>query len=289
MFDLRYHVASLAAVFLALLLGMIIGAAISDPGLADRTSKAELRQDIARLNRELDAADSRLEQGRAAEAFTEASYDAVMHNRLAGKRVLVVSVGSEGERVGETAEAIRDAGGTLARMRALKLPGDEAPVDGALDGHPALAGYVGGEHLFDVGRDLGRELVEGGETPLLDALSSVLVQQRRGRDAEPVDAVVVVRSAKPQTGSLAELVRGLYEGLASAATAVGAEVTGARPSAVLAFDRAGLATVDNVDTKPGKLALAVLLETGADGNYGLEGERVLPPVEPVEPPKPASD
>ena len=34
MFDLRYHVASLAAVFLALIIGILVGVGISDRGLA---------------------------------------------------------------------------------------------------------------------------------------------------------------------------------------------------------------------------------------------------------------
>jgi hypothetical protein len=283
-FDLRYHVASLAAVFLALVLGMVIGAAISDPELADRTENQELRDEISRLNRRIEAAESRAEEGRAAEAFTEASYEAVMNDRLAGTRVLVVSVGPVDSRVAEATEAVRDADGSLARMRALRVPADGEPIDGALDGRPALSGYLGDDHLFDLGRDLGRELVEGGETPLLDALSPVLVQQRRDTDSRSVDAVVVVRPAAPQQGPLGRFVQGLYEGLAGAATAVGAEVTGSQPSAILAFDRAGLATVDNLDTKPGKLALAVLLATGRTGNFGLEGDRILPPVDPVEPP-----
>jgi hypothetical protein len=286
-FDLRYHVASLVAVFLALVLGMVIGAAISDPELAERTENQDLRDEISRLNRRIEAADSRAEEGRAAEAFTEASYEAVMNDRLAGTRVLVLSVGPVDSRVAEATEAVRDADGSLARMRALKVPADGEPIDGALDGRPALAGYLGEDHLFDLGRDLGRELVDGGETPLLDALSSVLVQQRRDTDARAVDAVVVVRPAAPRQGPLGRFVQGLYEGLAGAATAVGAELTGAQPSAILAFDRAGLATVDNLDTKPGKLALAVLLATGRTGNFGLEGDRILPPVDPVEPP-PAS-
>ena len=285
MFDLRYHVASLAAVFLALVLGMVIGAALSDPELADRTENQELRDEISRLNRRIEAADSRAEQGRAAEAFTEAAYDAVMNDRLAGERVLVVSVGAVDNRVSEASDAVRDADGLLARMRALKLPADGKPIASALDGRPALEGYLGDKHLFDLGRDLGRELVDGGsETPLLDALSPVLVQQRRDTDGRAVDGVVVVRPAMPQQGPLGRFVQGLYEGLAGAANAVGAEVTAAQPSAILAFDRAGLATVDNLDTKPGKLALAVLLATGRAGNFGLEADRILPPVDPVEPP-----
>jgi len=36
MFDLRYHVASLTAVFLALVIGILVGVGIADRGLVDR-------------------------------------------------------------------------------------------------------------------------------------------------------------------------------------------------------------------------------------------------------------
>ena len=72
---------------------------------------------------------------------------------------------------------------------------------------------------------------------------------------------------------------------------MGAELTSTRPSAVRVFDGAGLATVDSIDTVPGKVALAVLLAGPGRprGNYGIKetaGDGVSPAVEPVGPPAP---
>ena len=288
MFDLRYHVASLAAVFLALVLGIVIGAAISDPGLADRTSKQALRDRIDRLNRQLDDAEARAEQGGAAESFAKEAYQALMHERLSERRVLLVSVGPVDDQAGEATAAVRDAGGTVARMRALQLPARLDPIETELRTRPALRGYVGADQLRDVGRDLARELVDGGETPLLDALAGVLVQERERRrdDGRPVDGVVVVRSAPPQTGVLAGFVTGLYEGLAGASRSVGVEFSSSRPSTIRVFDRAGLSTVDSIDTVPGKVALVVLLAGGRPGHYGLKEtarDGIAPPIEPLAP------
>ena len=49
MFDLRYHVASLAAVFLALIIGILVGVGISDRGLVDRTNNRLLKDRVASL------------------------------------------------------------------------------------------------------------------------------------------------------------------------------------------------------------------------------------------------
>ena len=57
MFDLRYHVASLAAVFVALLIGILVGVAMS--GKVDDAEKQSLQSDVNRLEAQLDAASER--------------------------------------------------------------------------------------------------------------------------------------------------------------------------------------------------------------------------------------
>jgi predicted Zn-dependent protease with MMP-like domain len=163
-------------------------------------------------------------------------------------------------------------------------------LDGALDGKTALAGYRGDEHLADLGRDLGRELVEGGETPLWDAVEDELVQERRGPAAQEADAVVVVRTAKPQGGETGRFLLGFYEGLRSSAPVVGVEASTANPSAIPAYRRARFSSVDAIETRIGKVALAVLLEGEARGHFGLAdgADAVLPPIAPIEPEPDAS-
>ena len=142
----------------------------------------------------------------------------------------------------------------------------------------------------NAGRALGREFVVGGETPTWDALEGQLVLQQSGSLDGEVDAVVVARTAEPQEGDTARFLRGVYEGLEGAVPAVGVEETGADPSFVPvlgAFD--DFSTVNNVDTRVGRLALALLLAGEPQGgHYGVDApDGVLPPVEPVTAP-PAS-
>ena len=47
MFDLRYHVTSLAAVFIALLIGILVGVALASHGLGN-TERKSLEDDIRR-------------------------------------------------------------------------------------------------------------------------------------------------------------------------------------------------------------------------------------------------
>src|SRR5436309_3118533 len=84
-----------------------------------------------------------------------------------------------------------------------------------------------------VGVALAGEFVSGGDMPLWDALDQQLVETRVGTK-RPADAVVVVRTADPQTQrASAQIVSGLFAGLADAGMpAVGVESRGAFPSAV---------------------------------------------------------
>jgi hypothetical protein len=293
-FDFRYHVASLAAVFIALVTGIIVGVAISGSGFVESQERdllnAEiraLRDDVERARerqRELEASQS------AAQAFVDESYGAVIADRLRDRRIAVLFVGqTETTGVLDAVDrAVTDAGGERVRLLAL-----EVPIDGRLDAieselasRPALAGYAGGGNLRNLGRDLAREFVSGGSTPLWDALSGELVQEREGLGQREAHAVVVVRTAEPQEGTTARFLRGVYDGLGGSVPAVGVEPARAATSAIDVFRRSRLSSVDNVDTPVGRVALALLLAGAREGHYGVKdtADAVLPPVEPLPPP-----
>jgi Copper transport outer membrane protein, MctB len=286
MFDLRYHVASLAAVFLALIIGILVGVGISDRGLVDSAKTKFLQDEVASLQRRLDnKSNQSADQARdraAAQTFINETYPALAHNRLKGKQVAVVFVGSvdPGTR-SSVSRALNEAGAQQVRLRALKVPIDSKQLDAALKGEPAAAGLRGKANLESLGRALGQELVLGGDTPLWNSLTD-LVEEQDGGYKIPADGVVVVRTVAPQRGGTTKFLRGLYEGLGSSGVpAVGAEQTDAAASATNAFRQAGLSTVDDVDTPVGRLALLLLLAGQPGGQYGVKDsarDGALPPL-----------
>ncbi len=181
-----------------------------------------------------------------------------------------------------------DADGRVTRMRALDLPLRLEAVESAVSDHPELGGYVGDEQLGNLGRDLGRELAAGGETPLWDVLEQEIVEVREGAFADPVDGVVVLRTAEPQAAETSHFLAGIYQGLGSAGVpVVGVEPTRVEQSAIPVFQRYRLSTVDGVDTPVGTLALLLTLaDPDAAGNYGVRdtADRILPPIEPLPAP-----
>src|SRR5436853_7904820 len=128
MFDLRYHVASLAAVFLALIIGILVGVGISSGGFVKKGERKLLTDQIADLRSRLSAANARAhdlgEAQQAAESFVEDTYPALMAGRLRGRRVAVVFVGSIDDGTRTLVErTLADAGAaTPLRIRALKVP-----------------------------------------------------------------------------------------------------------------------------------------------------------------------
>ncbi len=91
-----------------------------------------------------------------------------------------------------------------------------------------------------------------------------------------------------------DLLTGLLDELGRLSIpAVGVEASTSNPSGIDLYRETGLSSVDNVDTLPGRLVLALLLGGAEQGHYGTKdsAEAVMPPlrsfplqpVEPVEP------
>ena len=287
MFDFRYHVVSLAAVFLALVIGILVGVGIADTGLREDS----LREQIEQAERDRDNARERVafleRQQEKTQNFIGESYDALMHDRLSGKRIALVFIGSVDAGVARSVEqTVSDAGGRLARMRAVKVPIDRPALIGALVAVPQPARYAGAAGLEELGEDLARELVAGGDTPLWDATGTELVEEQEGGLRQPVDAIVVNRSAAPQPPPTAVFLRGFYRGVAdSGVPAVGVETSDTPSTAIALYDSRGLSSVDDLETATGRLALALLLAGGEEGQYGLRSDDgLMPPIEPLDEP-----
>ena len=96
MLDLRYHVASLSAVFLALVVGILVGVGISGRGFVDKSERRNFENQIAALQARADQLTAEKEllaqQGHAAESFVQDTYPVLMRNRLAGKRIAVIVI-----------------------------------------------------------------------------------------------------------------------------------------------------------------------------------------------------
>jgi Copper transport outer membrane protein, MctB len=300
MFDLRYHLASLAAVFIALAVGILLGVAIS--GKLSEADNAIAHDRIDQLNGQLQQANARADiierRNLAAEQLLEIGYPALMENRLEGKNIGVLFVGAVDGSVRSAIErTLSDSGsGSPVRLVAVDTPIDAKELDGALNGDQALTQFAqGGDDFTSLGNALGRELADGDGMPMWSTLSSNLVEERSGASATPLDGVVVVRSwALPENPTAEQeaqahptetLLDGLLSGLQhSGIPIVGVESTSEQDSAIDLYRTQGISSVDDVDALAGRVALALLLAGGEPGHYGVKdsaSDGVAPPIDSV--------
>lgn len=281
MFDLRYHVASLAAVFVALIVGILIGVGLSGRGFVSDSERQLLNARIGDLQSRSAAAETRAAElatgQKVAAAFIERAYPSLVAGKLRGKRIALVFVGSVDQRVRrDVLGALADAGAPgVARLRALRMPVEGPKLAVAVATRPVLAPYGDADSLSDLGRDYGTALVLGGSSPLVEALTPLLVEERAGNDRRPLDGVVVVRTAEPQRGASALFLAGFYEGLGRAGIpVVGVERSDSETTAIATYRKAGLSSVDDLDSRPGRAALVALLGGAGHGQYGMKASAV---------------
>jgi Protein of unknown function (DUF3186). len=279
-YSARYHATSLIAVFLALAIGILIGAEFGGDIVTNT------RKDLEHsLTGNLQDARSRADQlsgelGRSNE-FADRVYPVLVRNRLAGKRIGIVALGG---LPGDVSSAIETAlGPTGARLVGVGVVRE--PVD-----LHSLAGDLSKTRFAGIGRDpdtltafgagLGRQLVIGGT--MLDRVRSHVFSRASGNFGA-LDGVIVVRQEPESMGPVQRVTAGRLESaLASGITAtrtpaVGVETSTAEPSSVSFFQGNALSSVDDVDMVAGRVAM-VFAMLGAEGSFGVKGsaDRLLP-------------
>ena len=187
MFDLRYHLASLAAVFIALAVGILLGVAIS--GKLSAADNRFAHDRIDQLSEQLQQANATgghhreaKQGGRAAARDQLPGADGGTTRRQEHRRAL-----RSGPWTGPSARAIErtlsDAGaGSPVRLIAVDTPVDAGELDSALNGDQTLAAVrrerrrlrgISATHS-------GRSSSTAKGTPTWSSLSSKLVEERSG-------------------------------------------------------------------------------------------------------------
>ena len=268
----RYHVASLAAVFIALAIGILIGAALGSDIVSGTAENLEegLSEDLD----EVGAENSRLRQDLDFERrFSERLAPAVIDDRLAAQEIALIGLGDVDTATlrDDLAGALGPAGAELTQVGSARMPPAEDELTGAL--LTQRQAQAPEEELLGLaGERAGRLLAGRGELP--GDLRATLMSEYSG-NPEGLDAVVVAR-ARPddlsarESGAVDQFETGIIRGLRDAGVrVVGAEREDTDPSSIEFFDAQGLATVDNIDQLPGKVALVLALD-GADGDFGVK-------------------
>ncbi|MCS6950627.1 MAG: copper transporter [bacterium] len=278
--DLRYHLVSLAAVFLALSVGMLIGGLFLNTAPAETQQRLirRIQEDLARLSVESER--NRRHFERMDQAWRELT-SGLVQQRLRGRRVAVVQTGDDERALADTLKALRQAGAETAsvtvvtdrwlglgyeeeqrlirNLRTLKpnLPEDFTAIVKALANGVALYGY---DQAVGILRREG-------------------LVRTSGDYRLPCRYVVVVGgSASQDSPRAAEIDRALIRQWQE----VGIEVVAAERrdctmSHVPVYRETDIASVDCIDTALGQAILPFLFEAETEA-YGVKesADRVIP-------------
>lgn len=286
MYNLRYHIASLVAVFLALSVGLILGTVVAERGMiTDQTS--ELVAQLQTRFDEISAQNAELEVGLARDrAFAESAVVPLTAGQLTGRNVAIIASTGRVDGVSAVADAIASAGGSsftvTLEQTALGLYETEPEglagllqlqgVDIATPG-PALE-----QQVADV---LVSEWRTGADQPLTQLLAGTgRMSLESSASTASVDAVVVMGSGESGCDPFA-LALG-HSMVAAGGVALGAEASPTEGGCASVFAAEGLSAVDHVSTAQGRFSLVWILAGRAEGYFGsgVGSEAYYPPLAP---------
>jgi hypothetical protein len=279
-YSARYHAYSLIAVFIALAIGILIGAGFGQDVVSNTSEslRQSLKGDLEDARAEIDDLHGQLDEE---QQFEEQAYPALVDGRLEGDRVGLIALGGLPPDVSEDVQAtLEPSGATLAEVAVVREPPDTGALADQVQGTQFARLDRDPQLLEDFGRAAGRQLVLGGR--LLDATREQLLNRSSGRAAR-LDGVIVVRDApadldEAEQTALNRLEAGLLDGIRDAGQpVVGVEESDTEPSSIKLFDSHEISTSDSVDLVSGRVA-AVFVLLGADGNFGTKdtADQLLP-------------
>jgi hypothetical protein len=279
-YSARYHATSLIAVFLALAIGILIGAEFGGDALT------ETRKDLENsLVGNLEDERSRAEElngelGRANE-FAERVYPVLTRNRLLGDRIGIVAMGGLPSRLtAAVEEALAPTGARLVAVGVVREPVDVNGLAGQLSETRFADLRTEPDQLTALGTGLGRQLVLGGTLP--EFVRGELFSRASGTFGN-LSAVIVVRQPPEDMGPkqrtrATEFETAMLSGMsATRVPVVGIEASDTEPSSIGFYQGNGITSVDDIENPSGMLALVFAL-LGAEGSFGVKdsADRLLP-------------
>lgn len=298
MISLRYHAVSIAAVFLALAVGVVLGASgVSDRVLgAVSAERDDLGGQVAAVTAERDVLAA---QQRAADEFAGRIGPAAVRGMLQGQTVALVVAGADAQDRNAVTGLLEQAGATVTgQLELTDAVGDPARADqlreltsqllpagaqlpAASDTGSLVGGLLGGVLLArdgtaQVSRDDADSVLTGltsagfvqpGDVPGAANLVLVLTGGALDGADAPDAAAVYARLAAELDRAGAGAVLAGRSGSAESTGAVGV----ARADPQIA---AALSTVDNVQAGSGRVAAVLALHEQVDGRAGRYGTGV---------------
>jgi hypothetical protein len=279
-YSARYHAASLIAVFLALSIGILIGAQFGGDALTNTRKDLE-HSLVGNLQDARSRADELSAELNRSDEFSERVYPVLTRDRLSGRRFAIIALGGlPSDITSDVEDALGPTGAKLVGVGVVREPVDINGLASDLAKTRFADLRTNPDALTELGTGLGRQLALGGTLP--EVVRGRLFSRASGTFGG-LDGVIVVRDQPEDMGPVQrsranQLESALMSGItATRVPGVGIEATTTEPSSVSFFQASDLSSVDDVDLTAGQLAM-VFGMLGAEGSFGVKSsaDRLLP-------------
>lgn len=270
MFNMRYHIASLVSVFLALSVGLLLGSIVNERGTLDAQRDAlvsSLREQYDALSTENEALTLQ-NDGRG--EFIADALPLLVDGELAGKTVVILSNAGRVDGLSAARSAVTAAGGTPVTVTFEKreLGFDDVDASVIASPHVDAASPDAVQQAAELlAAEWASPLANRSFTEALVDAGVISVDLAELPASVRVDSVVVlaVLEDEPDAGAF-EVARALAD---HGAPGVGVEVTGQQSGIAGEAANRGLSAVDDIDEPEGVYSLVMVLAERASGYFGV--------------------
>ena len=280
MIDIRYHVATLVAIFIALGVGILIGSTLVGGDVMIEQQKKMISQlesqfDVLRERESELTAENRFMSGvsRNYEEFTRAVSVPLIKNRLNGYRVAIIVTG--GQEIPAGLLNSLSLAGARVDSTTVVLPGIQLSDSGLLikvcDFYQLDHSTPPDELRKMVALSAAGIVVNGGDTEVHNFLEDNNLVKFDGDYGGVLDEVILIGGAQEESynhpASMdAWLIRSMQNYNKSI---LGCETSRAQISYMPTYQEFDMSTIDDIDITPGQISLIRAIE-GETGDYGVK-------------------
>lgn len=290
--DIRYHIASLVAVFLALAIGILIGTSLlGNEAIVEQQKQLtdRMEADLSLLREENQEVQTMLinyeKTTGVYQQFAKDILPLLVNQRLSGKNIAIVDTGNYGFNE-DLVAALEEAGSKVTSFTTI-LPAFELADQGKkqyIIDYFALEQSSVPEVVDFLVDEVVRSLMIGDNLAVLNFLEEQNMLKKGGEYGVPLDAVIVIGGSSDQEFASERITiidRPLLDKLSATGLGVfGVEHRDVPFSYMSEYQKYKISTVDNVDTVIGQVALVWAIE-GKAGDYGVKttAKNLLPDYE----------
>lgn len=288
MIDERHFIYSIAAVFFALAIGIVIGTSMarSPAGQSEQATIRQYEGWMRNLRAEIEGKSKDVAKMelflRKNEEFCQAAMPIVARNRLAWRNVAIIRTGDFDDLTGSVKRGLEIAGAQVISVteisRDFPFSDDERTSEALINNGIWTSPEVEkpSEKLW---RIIGGAVASAQHNDLLPKLEEAGVATFTGRYDRPVRLVVIVGGSISDDTNTADAIdaRLLAQLQRPNLTVVGCEPSSAGSSYVPVWRKIGIATVDNAELAIGQISLVCALG-GERASFGFKdtADRTIP-------------